>query len=176
MKFFNVSGGPGGNYLLDDAEAAALTFEDRIKTIKAQQRKDDEGKTTLSYLNLIYSQEKRGHIFGDQNCLETCEKLTPFQLNDDERIDQVIIYGDNRRIDNSFRTNRSTFLIVGIHFRTNSNREVSYGMMTGIENVFVQDEYFLGYIQGKAGGFIDNLRLVFYKYCHKTSSTFTCIN
>ena len=174
MKLLNVSGGPGGERFFDDASTAALTFTDRVSIVTAQQMRDANGAVTLMNLNFVYSKKKKGNVYGAASCTEICTKLTPLELHDDERIDQVIVYEDYRKIDNLYRLDRSTYLVVGIDLHTTAGQQRSYGAINGTKKVFVEDGYFLGYVQGKAGGFIDNLRLIFYKYCLKNSSSLAC--
>lgn len=145
-----------------------------MKIVTAQQTRDGNGDVTLMNLNFVYSRGKKGNVYGAASCTEICTKLTPLELHDDERIDQVIVYEGYRKIDNLYRLNLATCLIVGIDLRTTAGQQRSYGTINGTKKVFAKNGYFLGYVQGKAGGFIDNLRLVFYKYCLKNSSSLTC--
>ena len=134
------------------------------------------GQITLFSLSFYYSHGKKGNIYGTKDCSLNCIELETLDLTDDERIHEVIIYEDYRKIDNFYRANKTTYMVVGISLKTSGNQERLYGATSETKQVFSNDAAFLGYTQGKAGGFIDSLRLIFYKYCQKNSPSFTCTN
>jgi hypothetical protein len=188
----NTFGGSGGHRLKDDAEEATLTFRDNIISVTASETFDEDGlfsnirmknkyslfelfsdQLLLLSLTFDYSNGKSGHKYGGINPAKTVQKKNPLNLSPGEHINGITIYEDYRKILNPHRPNNTTYIIVGIHLKTNYD-DIGrlFGSTNGTQKSESFDNYFLGYVQGKAGGYIDSLHFTWYRYCLKNSKVF----
>jgi hypothetical protein len=124
-------------------------------------------------LNFLYSNGKKGHVFGGIAQERHADEVDSLTLMPGESIIQVTIYEGHRKIYNAWRPDKTTYIIVGIHFKTDKNHERLFGSTNGTQKIESPDEHFLGYVQGKAGSYIDSLRFVWYKYALSNSSIVT---
>jgi hypothetical protein len=123
----------------------------------------------LLSFTFTYSNGKDGRKYGGAGYTGGLEDLDSLDLHSEEYIDQIIIYEDYRKISNDWRRDKLTYLIVGIHFKTSHGREQLFGSTSARNKTESLTNYFLGYVQGKAIGYIDSLRFTWYKYCSKNS-------
>lgn len=130
------------------------------------------GESLLLSLSFNYTNGKSGHIFGGKNPPKPVQKPNPLHLSAEEHITEVVIYRDYRNIINAFRPDQLTHIIVGISFKTNHGEERLFGTANGTENKESFENYFVGYVQGKSGGYIDSLRFTWYKNCLNNSTVF----
>jgi hypothetical protein len=191
IKTGNQFGGSGGltPELEDDAEKAKFTFRDNITRVTALETFDENGlfsnirmKNKYSFFELFsdqplllsltfeYSNGKSGHKYGGINPAKTVQIPNPLSLNPGEHINGITIYEDDRKIVNPHRMNTTTYIIVGIRLKTNYD-DIGrlFGSTNGTQKRESFDDYFLGYVEGKAGGYIDSLRFTWYRYCYKNS-------
>ena len=188
MKRGEIFGGPGGEKLWNDGQMATLTFNDTITRVSATQSLDKiglffkismenkcfpfkllSGQSLLLSLIFTYSNGKAGRQYGGINPIERVEKLDALELDPDEHIDQITVYEDGRSINNPSRDGKLTYLIVGIHFKTNRDQERMFGFANNKSKTESFPGYYLAYVEGKDGGFIDSLRFTWYKYHLKNS-------
>ena len=71
---------------------------------------------------------------------------------------------------NLYRPEKRTFFIVGIYFKTTHGREILYGSSKGRNQTEAYKNYFLAYVHGKGGGYVDSLRFTWYKYTFNNAS------
>ena len=130
------------------------------------------GKSVLLNLVFFYSTNKSGHEFGGINPSNSRNSSISVKLNATERIIKATIYEDHRNISNSWRRDQTAHIIVGIGFETDSNRTLLFGSSNGTKKEEAPKNYYLAYVRCKAVGYIDSLRLIWYKICSKNSSIF----
>ncbi len=128
------------------------------------------GEPVLLSLTFGYSNERTGREYGGAGRRGKWEDLIPLELSPEERIDHITIYEGYRNITNLYREGKLTYIIVGIYLKTDRNQQTLYGSTNGIRKVESPNNYFLGYVQGQDGGYIDSLRFTWYKYCLKNST------
>lgn len=116
-----------------------------------------------------YSNGKQGVEYGGINAGPSRGELVPLELTADEHIDEVTVYQDYRKIVNPWQPD-GTYIVVGIEFKTDRDRRILFGSNNGTRKSEAPAGYFLGYAQGKAGGYIDSLRFMWYKYSLKNAS------
>ena len=119
-------------------------------------------------MTLRYSNGKQGIDYGGVDPNHPRDELVPLELSAGENINEVTFYQDYRRIINPWQPN-GTYIVVGIQFKTDRDQQILFGSNNGTKKFEAPAGYFLGYAQGKAGGYIDSLRLMWYKYAQKTS-------
>jgi len=126
----------------------------------------------LRCITFVYSHNKSGHKYGCSGIPGSGKKLLSFKLYPEERITEVITYEANRTIDDKENRREVKALIVGISFKTDGNRNYSFGPQNGKERKEKFKDYSLGFVYGKSGGYIDCLGFVWYKYCLRNSTVF----
>ena len=122
--------------------------------------------STLGGIKFIYSHNKSGQEYGRGFSYSPKTPLV-VDLHPEERIIEVITYEEDRIIVNAYRN--ITPIIVGIHFKTNKDKRFSFGVHSGKITQEKVNGYFIGFVYGKSGGYIDCLRFVWYKYTSKNS-------
>jgi hypothetical protein len=110
--------------------------------------------------------------YGCDGDLGTRLTIPSFDLDPEEHITEVITYEADRTIKNSADSPYVATLIVGISFKTDWNRNDTFGSQNGTERKETFKDYSLGFVYGKSGGYVDCLRFVWYKYCSKNSLVF----
>lgn len=128
------------------------------------------GEPLLLSLTFGYSNDRLGREYGGLGRAAKWEDLNSLELAIDERIDRITIYEGYRNITNPYRDGKLTYIIVGIFIKTDHNQEILYGSRNGIQKNESPLNYFLAYVQGRAGGHIDSLRFTWYKYCLKNET------
>ncbi len=127
----------------------------------------------MGCITFVYSNDKTGKTYGCNGDLGTNLTRLSFDLDPEERITEVITYEANRTIKDKGGDHREVKpLIVGISFKTDWNRNDTFGSQNGTERKETFKDYSLGFVYGRSGGYIDCLRFVWYKYCSKNSVVF----
>ena len=148
-----------GGKAFDDAEDFSLTFNDRITAITGGGTKSE-----ISYISFVYSNGRS---------LKRGDKPTPYEeyqlkLEMNEYIDRITIYNATRKIVNLYKPN-ATHLVVGLRFYTNRRRASElFGSANGHETNESFEDYHLGYVRGRAYGYIDALQFIWYKEKSRT--------
>ncbi len=126
----------------------------------------------MGCITFVYSNDKTGVTYGCDGDLGTRLTIPSFDLDPEEHITEVITYEADRTIKNSADSPYVATLIVGISFKTDWNRNDTFGSQNGTERKETFKDYSLGFVYGKSGGYVDCLRFVWYKYCSKNSLVF----
>lgn len=127
----------------------------------------------MGCITFVYSNDKTGKTYGCNGDLGTNLTRLSFDLDPEERITEVITYEADRTIlDSTGHQSYVVTLIVGISFKTDWNRNDTFGSQNGTERKETFKDYSLGFVHGKSGGYVDCLRFVWYKYCSKNSLVF----
>ena len=113
-----------------------------------------------------------GYEYGGINPSKPPQNRHLLILNPEENINEIIIYEDHRKIINPYRYGKLTHIIVGIYFKTDRGQERMFGSNKGIQKQESFKDYFLGYVQGKSGDFVDSLHFTWYKICLNNSTIF----
>ena len=124
----------------------------------------------LLSLTFGYSNGKHGKEYGGMGYHERRQYSNSSELNSNERIKEVTIYEDDRNITNSWRMGNLSHIIVGIRLRTSQARILIFGSTNGTSRTELFNDYYLGYVQGKAGSHIDSLSFTWYKSCFVNST------
>ena len=151
-----------GGSSFDDARDCSLTFDDRIVAITGRGSMDKINYVTFSYSN------KKSTLRGEK----PDEQMTqPYQLKlkPDEYIDAVTVYTSIRLIPNPYKPN-GTFFVVGLRFHTNRGQEQLFGSEDGTSKNETFRNYQLGYIRGRAHGYVDAIQLIWYRETARTAS------
>jgi hypothetical protein len=137
------------------ANGGELTLTDRMTSIEA-------GWTPnlLKFLKLTYS-NNRSSIYGYQTSDRNIFR-TKFTLWENEWISSINVYSGKRQINNPYAL-EGTYLIVGLRFYTNQNRDSGlFGSLDGDENLESFPDARLWYIAGRALSHVDQLRFVWH--------------
>lgn len=151
-------GGQGFN----DAKEFSLTFNDRITEITGGGTKSE-----INYISFIYS-NGRSALRGTKPGRYDGYKV---ELESNEYIDRITVYTGTRKIHNPHKLN-GTSLVVGLLFQTNRGNRELFGSDDGEEKKESFKGYHLGYVRGRAEGYIDAIQFIWYK---KTSRTDTAL-
>ena len=125
----------------------------------------------LLNLNFKYSNGNFGYNYGGLGRTKPWFDYASLDLEKGELIEEVSVYEAYRYIPNNWRINKRTYVIVGVRLKTNKDQERLFGSNNGTKRTEAPPGYFLGYVQGKSGGFIDSLRMTWYKYTLKNASS-----
>lgn len=153
----------GGNDF-NDAQDANLTFNDRIVSVSAGWT-----STVLDSVTFVYS-NGASMQHGAQPY-----RLSPYTSNlvlyPKEGINGATIYTGTRIINNPYAPNGSSLLVVGVRFYTNQGRQSDlFGSSNGTEINENFLNFTLGYVRGKAQGYVDALQFIWYSCVSKSSS------
>lgn len=123
------------------------------------------GLEILAYIKFTYLANKNGRRFGGNGSFGSANNETHFDLSSNENVIKVIIYTNDRWIENSHRKGLTTPVIDGISLTTNQNRTVLFGSANGKRHEEQFENYHLGFVSGRDGGYIDALRFTWYLNC-----------
>ena len=144
-----------GGECFNDATDGALNLNDTLVSIDAGWSSD-----TLDYLKLTYSNGK-AHKRGDKD-LRNIPTTISFKLNRNESINGVRVYAGVRNITNLYKSN-GTLIVVGVQFLTDQRQSDLFGSSNGTKSEELMPGSSLAYVRGKAYGYIDAIRFVWYQ-------------
>lgn len=154
-------GEPKGGQPFDDAKDCLLTFNHRIASIT--------GGGTMSEMNYVSFVYSNGRLIKRGDKPKHYEEYE-LKLELNEYIDCITIYTGTRKIPNPYKPD-GTFLVVGLRFYTNRGKTSRlFGSADGHEKNESFKGYHLGYVRGRAQGYIDALQFIWYKETSRTDT------
>jgi hypothetical protein len=172
----SLHGGDGGSpeHMFVDATEANLTYADYCTGAELHWTPE----TFLHSVAFIYTNNHtllhRGRMRGTVQ--STRSNIATFRVGKNEYINKVVLYKGHRIIDNTWKPEGKTELIVGIQFgTTKGNISPLYG--TNESSVPILEsppQHYLAHAEGYTVGYVDRLAFIWYKKCSKKQTINEC--
>jgi hypothetical protein len=160
-----LHGEKGGGDYFDDSEACSLTFNEQLIEITGHGTKNE-----LNYIQFHYSNNKSKQ-HGQKPLGSSMSRDYKLKLKPGEYINGVTIYTGIRKIPNQYKPD-GTLIVVGLRFHMNQGgpSQLLFGSDDGDEIKEDFPNYKLGYIRGRAYGYLDAIQFIWYRETVRTAS------